>query len=278
MKIVNHLFGSLSKICILYLVSATILILGRNANAASGISPPIKEWSFSGLFGTFDQASKQRGLQVYREICAGCHSLNLIAFRNLADLGYNEEQIKELASEYEIEDGPNEDGELFMRPGRPSDYFPDPYPNAKAAAAANNGKAPPDLSLITKARAGGGDSSIRYSLKHPSGYPLGADYLFALLVGYEEAPENFIGENYNKYYPGNSIAMSQPFEQDSVEYEDGTEASLEQIATDITTFLAWAAEPELEERKRLGIKVVLFLIFLTGLMYAVKRKIWSDLH
>lgn len=268
----------LSKICILYLVSATILILGRNANAASGISPPIKEWSFSGLFGTFDQASKQRGLQVYREICAGCHSLNLIAFRNLADLGYNEEQIKELASEYEIEDGPNEDGELFMRPGRPSDYFPDPYPNAKAAAAANNGKAPPDLSLITKARAGGGDSSIRYSLKHPSGYPLGADYLFALLVGYEEAPENFIGENYNKYYPGNSIAMSQPFEQDSVEYEDGTEASLEQIATDITTFLAWAAEPELEERKRLGIKVVLFLIFLTGLMYAVKRKIWSDLH
>lgn len=268
----------LSKICILYLVSATILILGRNANAASGISPPIKEWSFSGLFGTFDQASKQRGLQVYREICAGCHSLNLIAFRNLADLGYNEEQIKELASEYEIEDGPNEDGELFMRPGRPSDYFPDPYPNAKAAAASNNGKAPPDLSLITKARAGGGDSSIRYSLKHPSGYPLGADYLFALLVGYEEAPENFIGENYNKYYPGNSIAMSQPFEQDSVEYEDGTEASLEQIATDITTFLAWAAEPELEERKRLGIKVVLFLIFLTGLMYAVKRKIWSDLH
>ena len=231
----------------------------------------------------FVEIYKHKKVSLYESRNSACKKArgDYIAFLDVDDFWEKnklEEQIKELASEYEIEDGPNEDGELFMRPGRPSDYFPDPYPNAKAAAAANNGKAPPDLSLITKARAGGGDSSIRYSLKHPSGYPLGADYLFALLVGYEEAPENFIGENYNKYYPGNSIAMSQPFEQDSVEYEDGTEASLEQIATDITTFLAWAAEPELEERKRLGIKVVLFLIFLTGLMYAVKRKIWSDLH
>ena len=129
-----------------------------------------------------------------------------------------------------------------------------------------------------KARAGGGDSSIRYSLKHPKGYPTGADYLYALLTGYDDGPEDFDGDNYNKYYPGNSIAMSQPFEEGSVEYEDGTNPTLEQIALDVTTFLVWAAEPELEARKRMGIKVVLFLVFLTALLYALKRKIWADLH
>ena len=253
-------------------------VVPSEGQAAKSVTLPKREWSFSGLFGTFDRASAQRGFQVYREICAGCHSLDLIAFRNLSGLGYTEGQIKEFAAEYEIEDGPNEEGEFFTRPGRPADYFPSPYSNKKAAAAANNGKAPPDLSLITKARAGGGDSSIRYSLKNPGGYALGADYLFALLIGYEEPPEDFEGDNYNRYFPGGSIAMAQPIEDESVEYSDGTEASLQQIALDVTTFLAWAAEPELEARKRLGIKVILFLAFLTALLYVLKRKIWSDIH
>lgn len=260
---------------------AAVAVAGSpsGARAAEGVTPPAQDWSFAGLFGTFDRAAAQRGYQVYKEVCAGCHSLNLIRFRNLAEIGFSEAQVKTLAAEAEVQDGPNDEGEMFTRKGRPSDPLPAPFPNEKAAAAANNGKAPPDLSLITKARGQGGDSLIRVSMKHPTGITLGVDYVYGVLTGYEEAPEDFnmpSGGNYNKYFPGHVIAMPPPLSEDAVEYSDGTKATVAQMAKDVTTFLAWTAEPELEARKRLGIKVMLFLLVLTGMLFALKRKIWSD--
>ena len=263
--------------------AVSAMALGATPAQAAGAAakPAAQDWSFKGFFGTFDRAAAQRGYLVYKDVCAACHSMDLIKFRNLQEIGYSEAQAKALAAQYEIQDGPNDEGEMFTRPRRLSDPLPNPFPNAKAAAAANNGKAPPDLSLITKARAQGGDSLIKVSMKHPGGFTLGADYIYALLTGYGEAPEGFEvpdGGNYNKYFPGGVIAMANPMSEDAVEYSDGTKASVEQMARDVTMFLAWAAEPELEARKRLGIKVMLFLIVLTGMMYALKRKIWSDIH
>lgn len=224
---------------------------------------PSYDWSFEGVFGHFDRAAVQRGLQVYREVCSGCHSLRLIAFRNLADLGYGEDQVKAIAAQYTVVDGPDDEGEMFEREGLPSDYFPAPFPNEKAAAAANNGVAPPDLSLVAKARAGG------------------PNYIRALLTGYEEAPadvEVFAGQYYNAYFPGNLIVMPPPLFDDAVEYQDGTRATVDQMAADVSAFLMWTAEPKLEERKRMGIKVMLFLLVFTGVLYAVKRKVWADVH
>lgn len=257
-------------------------VAGTAANAAGDApKPPRQDWSFSGMFGTFDRAAAQRGLQVYREVCAACHSLDLIHFRQLAGLGYDEAQIKAMAAEADVVDGPNDDGEMFDRKGIPADPFPAPFENAKAAAAANNGKAPPDLSLITKARSGGGDTALRVSLKQPGGFTLGPDYLYALLTGYVDAPSGFEvpeGGHYNTYYSGNVIAMAAPLADDAVEYQDGTKATVAQMSKDVTVFLAWAAEPELEDRKAMGIKVLLFLLIMTGLLYAVKRKVWEDVH
>lgn len=231
--------------------------------AAEGIKIPAQDWSFDGPFGLFDRAQLQRGLQVYREVCAGCHSLKYVAFRNLADLGYTEDQIKAFAAEATIVDGPDDQGEMFEREGQPSDYFPSPFPNARAAAAANNGAVPPDLSLMAKARFGG------------------PDYIFALLTGYEEPPADFAvmeGLNYNAYFPGHQIAMAQPLDDGAVEYADGTEASLDQEARDVAAFLMWTAEPKLETRKTAGIWVLMFFLFVTGVTYATKRRIWADLH
>ena len=234
------------------------------ASAAGEAAPlPHYEWSFDGPFGTFDRAAMQRGLQVYRAVCAGCHSLKYVAFRNLADLGYNDDEIKAIAAEYTIVDGPNDEGEMFEREGRPSDYFPSPFPNEKAAAAAMGGAAPPDLSLIAKARVGG------------------ADYTAALLTGYVEPPADFDlaeGTNYNLYFPGHQIAMAAPLYGDDVEYADGTPATVEQQARDVAHFLMWAAEPKLEDRKGMGVKVLIFLVVFTGVLYAAKRKVWSDVH
>ena len=249
--------------------------------AGAAAKPAAQDWSFKGLFGTYDRAAAQRGYKVYKDVCASCHSMDLIKFRNLQDIGYSEAQTKALAAEYEIQDGPNDDGDMFARKRTPSDPLPAPFANAKAAAAANNGKAPPDLSLITKARVQGGDSLIKVSMKHPDGFTLGADYVYALLTGYGEAPAGVDvpeGGNYNKYFPGGVIAMANPLVEDAVEYSDGTKATVEQMARDVTVFLAWAGEPELEDRKRLGIKVMLFLLVLTGMLFALKRKIWSDVH
>jgi ubiquinol-cytochrome c reductase cytochrome c1 subunit len=244
------------------------LILGAGAsiaNAAGGAPKPEKqEWSFNGIFGTYDRGALRRGFQVYSEVCAGCHALGLIAYRNLGDIGFSEDEIKEIAVEFEVEDGPDDEGEMYMRPALPADHMVPPFANDNAARSSNNGALPPDLSLMVKARFGG------------------ADYLYALMTGYkEDAPDGFeLSEdmNYNTYFPGHQIAMAPPLEDEMVEYADGTPATLQQHARDISTFLAWTASPEMEERKSLGIKTILFLIVLTAMMYALKRQIWAKLH
>lgn len=245
-------------------VLAVVIAIGAGqAVAAETEKPPKYDWSFSGVFGRFDRPAMQRGLQVYREVCSACHGLKYVAFRNLEALGYGKDEIKAMAAEYSIVDGPNDEGDMFDRPRRPSDYFPAPFPNAKAAAAANGGAVPPDLSLMAKAR------------------PHGPDYIRALLLGYEDPPAGFDameGSNYNPYFPGRQTAMPPPLFEDAVEYTDGTKASTEQMATDVTNFLMWTAEPYLEERHSMGAKVILFLLVFTGILYAAKRKVWSDLH
>lgn len=269
-------------------LSAAVVAVGLVASAGNvhaavgGPKAPHQEWSFQGIFGTYDQAALQRGFQVYKNVCAACHALSRVAFRNLEDLGYNEDEIKALASEFEVTDGPDEEGEMFDRTAVPADRWPSPFPNQQAAQSANGGAYPLDLSLITKARAGGGDSAIRVSMLQPTGFPIGADYIYALLTGYlEEAPEGFDlpdGKYYNTYFPGHAISMAPPLYEDAVEYADGTPNTASQMAHDVATFLTWTAEPELNERKNMGLKVILFLIVLTAMMYALKRKIWADLH
>ena len=245
----------------------TVIVAITNIGIANGASDSAhitaQRWSFDGIFGRFDRTAVQRGLQVYLEVCANCHSLEYVAYRNLTEIGYNENQIKAIAGQYEVEDGPNNDGEMFTRTAQPSDYFVSPYANAMEAAAMNNGALPPDLSLIYKARAGG------------------ADYIYGLLTGYEgEATEHSVAEGlyYNPYFPGGAIAMPKPLYGDDVEYADGTTASMEQEARDVATFLSWAAEPKLDARKKLGLKVLLFLIVLSALLFASKRKVWRDIH
>jgi ubiquinol-cytochrome c reductase cytochrome c1 subunit len=253
-------------------LGAAILGLGlalagpaSDLRASEGAELPDLSWGFHGVFGTFDRAALQRGFQVYEEICANCHGVKYLYYRNLKGIGFDKERVKEVAAEYDVIDGPDETGEMYERSGIPSDRIVEPYPNAEAARDMNGGALPPDLSLMVKARDGG------------------ANYLYGFLTGYEEeAPEDaeemMEGLYYNHYFPGNQTAMPPPLYDDAVEYEDGTEATTEQLARDITTFLAWTAEPELEERKRLGIKVILFLLVFTGLLYAVKRKVWAGLH
>ena len=231
--------------------------------AGDAIKATKQNWSFSGLFGTFDRGALQRGFQVFNEVCAGCHSVRLLSYRNLTEIGFTEKQAKNIAASKEVTDGPNAEGEMFRRPGRLSDRFVKPFPNEQAARAGNNGALPPDLSLMTKARIGG------------------ANYLHALLTGYKPAPKGMRipeGMYYNLYYPGQQIAMPPPLIEGGVEYTDKTKATVEQMSSDLTTFLAWAAEPELEARKRLGVKVLLFLLILTGLLYGIKRRVWSGLH
>lgn len=223
---------------------------------------PKQDWSFKGPMGTFDRGAAQRGFQVYKEVCAACHSMNQMHYRNLAEIGFSEEQIKAIAAERQVKDGPNDEGEMFERPGRPSDKFVAPFANVQAARAANNGAAPPDLSLMVKARAGG------------------ADYVYALLTGYEQAPAHVTvnpGMYYNKYFPGHQIAMAPPLASDGqVGYTDGTNATVAQMAYDVATFMAWTAEPELEERHRTGLRVMIFLAFMAGLFYLSKAKLWRN--
>lgn len=264
-------------------LAAAVIFGTTSANAAGGgPKPPAQDWSFMGIFGTYDKAELQRGFQVFKQVCANCHSMNLMAFRNLADLGYNEDEIKAIAAEYQVQDGPNDDGDMFERAATPADRWPAPFPNDKAAASANGGSAPPDLSLMAKARGSGGDSAVRFSMLQPSGFPIGADYLYALLTGYEEhAPEGISipeGKYYNHYFPGHAIAMAPPLADDAVEYGDGTPATVNQMAHDVSVFMNWISEPELNERKNLGVKVMLFLIVLTIMLYALKRKIWANVH
>ncbi|MBI5263074.1 MAG: cytochrome b N-terminal domain-containing protein [Bradyrhizobium sp.] len=248
-------------------------------------TPPAVKWSFAGPFGTFDRGALQRGLKVYKEVCANCHGLSYIAFRNLADQGgpgYSTAQVNALAAEYKVKDGPNDQGEMFERPGRAADYFPSPFPNEQMARAANGGAAPPDLSLITKARS------------YKRGFPTfifdffsnyqeqGPDYLAALLVGFEDEPPAGAtipeGSYYNKYFPGHAIKMPRPLSDGQVTYDDGSPTTVEQYAKDVTAFLMWAAEPHMEARKRLGFQVFVVLLLLSSLLYFTKKKVWAGAH
>jgi ubiquinol-cytochrome c reductase cytochrome c1 subunit len=234
-----------------------------SAQIAETPEPVHIQWHHDGLFGTFDRATAQRGFQVYREVCSACHGLTFVAFRNLTNLGFSEEQVEALAAQYTVTDGPNDEGEMFERPARPSDPIPPPYPNPQAARAANGGALPPELSLITKARAGG------------------TDYVYSILTGYEEPPADVQAQEglyYNAFFAGHWIAMPPPLSDGAVSYADGTEATVPQMASDVATFLTWAGEPTLEQRKQVGLKVTLFLIVFTGLTYATMRKVWSHLH
>ena len=246
------------------LIVAVASVLAGPVFAAGGNVELLKrDWSFSGPFGTFDKAALQRGFQTYREVCSSCHSLKRIAFRNFADLGYNESEIKALAAEYEVQDGPNDDGDMFMRAGIPADHIPSPYPNDNAARAGNNGALPPDLSLIAKAR------------------PNGPDYLYSLLVSYKEAPAGTTvpdGMYYNPAYPGHMIAMPQPLYGDDVTFADGADASIKAVSADLVQFLMWTAEPKLETRKRIGVAAVFFLSIFVIFAYLAKRRVWEDVH
>ncbi len=256
----QHLNNIITKIFLI------IFILGFAQNAYSSekkVEFFKNNWNFEGVFGTFDRASLQRGYQVYQEVCSGCHSMQHLSYRNLSEKGgpeFTKEEAKAIAAQFEVTDGPNEDGEMFTRPARLSDKFVSPFPNVKAAAVANGGAYPPDMSVLAKARKGG------------------ADYIYSLLMGYEEAPAGYElddGVYYNKYMAGNKIKMAEPIYEDAVQYSDGTKATKEQITKDVTAFLVWAGDPHLESRHKMGFKVFFYLIILLTLVYLSKQKVWS---
>ncbi|GLH80477.1 cytochrome b/c1 [Bradyrhizobium sp. SSBR45G] len=270
------------------LVAAVSLFAGSTGDARANegtLTPPSASWSFAGPFGKFDRGAVQRGLKIYKEVCSNCHSLQYVAFRNLAEAGgpgYSTAQAAAFAAEYKVKDGPNDSGEMFERPGRPADYFPSPFPNEQAARSANGGAAPPDLSLIAKARS------------YKRGFPWflidfftqfqeqGPNYVNALLQGYEETPPHGVtipdGSYYNKYFPGNAIKMPPPLSDGQVTFDDGSPATVKQYAHDVATFLMWTAEPHMEARKRLGYQVFVFLIIFAGLMYFTKKRVWAAAH
>ena len=236
-----------------------------SSNSAEKIEYLKTDWSFKGPFGKFDRSALQRGYQVYQEVCSSCHSMKYLSYRNLVEEGgpeFSVEQAKAIAASFEVKDGPNADGEMFLRPGRLSDKFVMPYENEKAAQAANGGAYPPDMTVLVKARGGG------------------VDYIYSLLQGYEDPPAGVSlddGVYYNKYMYGNKIKMSNQLSDGLVEYSDGTNASVEQMAKDVTTFLMWTAEPHLESRHRMGFKAIVYLIILTVLVYFSMKRIWSGI-
>ena len=247
----------------LFLVIILFCVSSINVISAEKAEYLKTDWTFKGLFGKFDRASLQRGYQVYTEVCAACHSMKYLSYRNLSEKGgpeFSVAQAKAIAASFEVTDGPNADGEMFQRPGKLSDKFVMPYENVKAAEAANGGAYPPDMSVLVKARGGG------------------VDYIYSLLQGYEEAPSGMIlddGVHYNKYMYGNKIKMSAPLSDGIIEYSDGTNPSVEQMSKDVTTFLMWAAEPSLEARHQMGFKAIVYLIILTTLVYFSMKRIWS---
>jgi cytochrome c1 len=272
-------FGALALTAGLALGAQTV----QAAETAHGPKVEMQSWSFAGPFGRFDKGQLQRGYKVYKEVCAACHSMNLVAYRNLADIGgpgFTMDQAKALAAEIKVKDGPNDAGEMFERNGRTSDRFPAPFANDEAARAAFGGALPPDLSLIAKARAAhrGGLSFMAdpFTLYAEAG----PDYIYNLLIGYVEAPHGVTCDGvlqYNQSFLGGScIAMPPPLSEGGVTYDDGTKGTVEQYARDVSAFLMWAAEPKLEARKSTGLKVILFLVVLAGLLYLSKRKIWSN--
>ncbi len=253
----------MKKLTSLFILFISILFFQNHSISAEKVKFLETDWTFKGLFGKYDRASLQRGYQVYSEVCAACHSMQYLSYRNLAEPGgpeFTEEQAKFIAASFEVLDGPNTDGEMFRRPAKLSDKFVMPYENVEASKAANGGAYPPDMSVLAKARKGG------------------ADYIYSLLLGYDDPPADMKlddGVYYNKYMYGNKIKMSAPLSDGLVEYGDGTEATKEQMAKDITTFLMWSAEPHLETRHKTGFRVIIYLIILSILVYLTMKKIWS---
>ncbi|EDV96320.1 cytochrome c1, heme protein, mitochondrial [Drosophila grimshawi] len=242
----------------------TLLFALEQSVQASGteVHPPAQPWTHKGLFSSLDHQSIRRGYEVYKQVCSACHSLQYIAYRNLIGVSHTEAEAKAEAEQIMVKDGPDDTGNFFDRPGKLSDYFPSPYPNEEAARAANNGAYPPDLSYISSARHGG------------------EDYIFALLTGYHDAPAGVVlreGQYFNPYFAGGAISMAQVLYNEVIEYEDGTPPTQSQLAKDVATFLKWTSEPEHDDRKRLLIKVIGILGFLTAISYYIKRHKWSAL-
>jgi ubiquinol-cytochrome c reductase cytochrome b/c1 subunit len=278
--------GKVVAAALAFLVAAGAfgILTSTPASAEEDVPPPRQIWSFAGWNGLYDRAQLQRGFKIYHEVCQNCHSLNLVAFRSLGGpegLGYSEEQVKTIAAGYKIKDGPNDQGEMFDRPGRPADHFPAPFPNEQAARAALGGTAPPDMSVLAKARG------------YERGFPNfvfdiftqyteeGPDYIAALLKGYEDPPAGFplpTGTHYNKYFPGHAIGMPQPLTDGQVTFDDGSPQTVDQYSKDVSAFLMWAAEPHLEARKRIGFQAMIFLVVFAGLLYFTKRRVWSNAH
>ena len=254
------------KVLIISLAILLSLSIQLKINSAEKVELMNIDWTFKGLLGKFDRASLQRGYQVYTEVCAACHSMKYISYRNLMEKGgpeFSEAQVKAIAASFDVTDGPNADGEMFSRPARLSDKFPMPYPNEKAAQAANGGAYPPDMSVLAKARKGG------------------VDYLYSVLLGYEDPPAGVTldeGVYYNKFMYGNKIKMPKVLEDDLIEYSDGTPVTEEQMAKDVVTFLMWSAEPHLETRHKMGFRAIIYLIILTVLVYFSMKKIWSRIE
>jgi len=252
------------------------------AQLAEQVPPPRLSWSFAGPFGKYDEAQLQRGFKIYREVCANCHSMNMVSFRNLADAGgpgYSEPQASAVAAEYKIKDL-DDQGNPIERPGRLADHFPSPFAN-ELQAKATHGVAPPDFSTLAKART------------YLRGFPWfvfdmftqyqeqGPDYIAAYLNGYKEPPKGLVlpeGGHYNEYFPGHNTAMPQPLQDGQVTYDDGSQQTVPQYSKDVSAFLMWVAEPHLVARKRIGFQVMIFLIVLAGLLYFAKKKVWADVH
>lgn len=236
--------------------------LAAGNSATSALRPKQLKWQFDGFFGSVDKQSAQRGYQIYKEVCASCHSMSLVAYRNLEQIGFSKEEVKQIAFEYTVIDGPNDEGEMFDRPALPSDRFVAPFENENAARAANGGAYPTDLSLIIKAR------------------PDGANYVYSLLTGFRDPPLDFhltAGKYYNPYFEGRQISMPPPLDDDAVEYQDGSYPSREQMAVDVVNFLQFASEPEMEHRKKMGIRTIVFLLITTLLFVISKKMIWRDI-
>jgi len=263
------------------------LAVGSTAFAAGGdVYIDRQQWSFAGPFGTYDKGQLQRGFKVYQEVCAACHGLRLVAFRNLAEPGgpgFTEEEAKAIAAEYTVEDGPNDDGDMFERSAILADRFPSPFPNEQAARASNAGAYPPDFSLLAKARAAQRgfpwfvfDAFTQYQ-------ELGPDYIYSLLTNYVEDPGEGIevppGQYYNNsFLAGKFIGMAPPLSDELVEYTDGTPMTTEQYSRDVSAFMMWAAEPHMEARKKIGFRVMVFLIVFASLLYFTKKKLWRNVE
>ncbi|MDE2182395.1 MAG: cytochrome c1 [Alphaproteobacteria bacterium] len=263
---------ALAALALAFAVSGTAL--AQDTNSSEALPPREMSWSFDGVFGTYDQATLQRGFQVYKEVCSACHSLDLVAFHDLAapgGPGFSEAQAKVIAAGYKIPSAPNDKGEVFdangnrlTRSGILADHFPPPFPNEEAARTANGGALPPDLSLIVKAREGG------------------ADYVYSIVTGFgHKPPPGFQvqdGKYYNPYFAGRNISMPPPLMQGSVTFSDGTPATVDNEAKAIVTFLAWTSEPNLDERHQMGLEVMAFLLLFAGLLFLSYRAIWKDQH